>query len=284
MKTKFMSKKDSELQKKFDDLLKSSDYFIASPETIANTDSIKKVVTSYNQYLDELFTKRRKVADELTKQLPHLDNQIANGSITFLYEELKECFLMGIPGASIVLAILLLDLATKLRLFKELRNENPQASYKSIENMLLREVILKLRDHGAITDEEEIELLNFNKNVRNNYLHYNIQKLVKDMTLKELPSVNFQTGEIKTEYNIKLTNRPELWFSAKKVLDRETVITRVNFCLHFVNLILTRPTIANKRNRDIPKSLHRKIETYLLNNIRRVMGKIKKRLKYFTFT
>lgn len=245
---------DPELQKKIDDLVKNVDFFVASPDTIANAQKsglpIRESVIPYGQYLDELFAKKRKVADELVLQLPHLDKQIANGSISFLYEELKECFVMGIPGASIVLAILLLDLAAKLRLFKERKTVDPKSKWEPIEDMLLREVILELRDHGAITDGEEETLLEFNKDVRNNYLHYNIQKLVKDMVLKELPSINFQTGEVKTEYNVKPAERPELWFSAKKVLDRKSLVTTVTFCLNFVNSLLTRASVAPKRKRE----------------------------------
>jgi hypothetical protein len=245
---------DPELQKKIDDLVKNTDFFIASPDTIAKAKKdglpIKESVMPYDQYLDELFAKRRGVAGELVLQLPHLDKQIANGSISFLYEELKECFVMGIPGASIVLAILLLDLAAKLRLFKEREMADSKSRWEPIEDMHLREVILELRDYGAISDVEEETLLEFNRNVRNNYLHYNIQKLVGDMILKELPSVNFQTGEVKTEYNVRPAERPELWFSAKKVLDRKTLVSRVTFCLDFVNSILTRPSVAPKRKRE----------------------------------
>jgi hypothetical protein len=69
------------------------------------------------------------------------------------------------------------------------------------------------------------------------------------MVLLELPSINFETGEVRTEYNVKPSERPELWFSAKKVLDRESLVIRVNFCVDFVNKILSRGIIAPVRNR-----------------------------------
>lgn len=274
--------KDPALQKKIDELVKNSDYFIASPDTITQMheigEPVREVVTPYKQYLDELFAKRRKVADELVLQLPHLDNQVANGSVTFLYEELKECFVMGIPGASIVLAILLLDLAAKLRLFQERKTADSESKWEPIEKMHLREVILELRDHGAITDKEEAKLLEFNKDVRNNYLHYNIQKLVKEMILTELPSINFQTGEVKTEYNVKPADRPELWFSAKKVLDRQSLVIRVTFCLDFVNSILTRDTVASKRNRERTYSFPWKIVKSLLGSMIRLLKRVDRKI------
>lgn len=277
-----MAIQDKELQKKIDELVRNSDYFIASPDTITqmqeNGEPVREVVMPYKQYLDELFAKRRKVADELVELLPHLDNQVANGSVTFLFEELKECFVMGIPGASIVMAVLLLDLAAKLRVFKERSTADHKSKYELIENMHLREVILELRDHGAITDKEEAKLLEFNREIRNNYLHYNIQKLVKDMILTELPSVNFQTGEVITEYNVKPADRPELWFSAKKVLDRQSLVVRVTFCLNFVNFILTRGLVAGKRNREMTYSFPRKIAKNLLDSVIRLLKRLGRKI------
>ena len=277
-----MTKKDPKLKEKIDELIANSDYFIASPETIAQMQStgepIREVVIPYKKYLDDLFEKRRKVADELVLQLPHLNKQIANGSVAQLYEELKECFVMGIPGASIVLAILLLDLSAKLRLFKERKKVEPESKWDPIEDMHLREVILELRDHGSISDKEEERLLIFNKEVRNNYLHYNIQKLVKDMLIAELPSINFQTGELKIEYNVKPAERPELWFSAKKVLDRKSLVIRVTFCLEFVNLILTRDSISVKRNRKKEYSFFQSMLKDILNGTIRRLKKIEKKI------
>jgi len=233
---------NDDVQKKIDELVKDSDLFIASPDTIERIQRkglpIKSVFTTYQEYLDKLFVEKRGLATDLIQKLPRLDDSIANGSVTALYEELKETFVLGIPGASIVLAILLFDLAAKFRLHKESIRKNAQASWKSIEDLHLKDVICKLREHGAITEKEEKELLEFNKKIRNNYLHYNIQKLVKDMILGELKSVNVETGKVTTEKNVKPADRPYLWFSAKRVLDKQTVVDRVTFCIGWVNKFL----------------------------------------------
>lgn len=146
-----------DVQKKIDELVKDSDLFIASPDTIAHIQKkglpIKSIFTTYQEYLDKLFAEKRKRANELIEKLPHLDDGIANSSVAALYEELKETFVLGISGASIVLAILLFDLAAKFRLHKERVKKNANASWKPIEDLYLKEVIFELRDHNAISEE-----------------------------------------------------------------------------------------------------------------------------------
>ena len=182
-----------------------------------------------------LFLQKREFANDLIEKLPPLRSDIANSTLTALYEEFRECFVLGMPGASITLAIILLDISAKYRIHEERIKKNPKASWTPIEDMLLKEIINELFEHEAITKREKINLLAFNRMVRNNYLHYNIQKLVKDMIIAELPSLNVITGEVMIENNIKAAKRPALWFSAKKVLDRETVLDKVSFCIYWVN-------------------------------------------------
>lgn len=232
----------NDVQKKIDELVKNSDLFIASPETIESMKKrglpVKNTFQTYDEYLDELFKKRRAQATELIKHIPLLDESIANATVKSLYEEFKECFVMGINGASIVMAILLLDLSAKYKLYEVRKIKNTQASWKPIEDLLLAEVIKELRIYEAISDGEEKSLLAFNSKIRNNYLHYNIQKLVKDVIAGELPSVNVETGELTIEKNVKAAERPALWFFAKKVLDKQSVVDRTIFCIKWVNKFL----------------------------------------------
>ena len=231
-----------DVQKKLDELVKNSDLFLASPDTIQHLQEkglpIKSVTQTYSEYLDELFKKRRAQADEIINDLPLIDESIANATVQSLYEEFKESFLMGINGAAIVLAILLLDLSAKYRLYEERLKKNPKASWTPIEEMLLGEVIRELRVHEAITETEETALLSFNSKIRNNYLHYNIKKLVKGIIAEELRGVNVKTGEEIIERNVKAESRPHLWFFAKKVLDKKTIVERTNFCIKWVNKLL----------------------------------------------
>ncbi|MGH7203313.1 MAG: hypothetical protein ACREHC_02615, partial [Candidatus Levyibacteriota bacterium] len=110
----------------------------------------------------------------------------------------------------------------------------------------LRQIIQELQHHEAITREEEKQLLEFNSKIRNNYLHYNIQKLVKDMILAELPAVEIRTGNVSIEKNVKVADRPFLWFSAKRTLDKETMVKRVEFCISWANKLLLNEKVTKQ--------------------------------------
>lgn len=231
-----------EVKKKLDELVKNSDLFVASPETLERMKQrglpIKSTFQTYTEYLDNLFKKRRDQAEILIKDLPLLDESIANATVSSLYEEFKECFVMGINGASIILAILLLDLSAKYKLFELRKEKNPRSSWKPIEELMLKEVIEELGQYKAISEEEEKSLLSFNSKIRNNYLHYNIQKLVKDVIASKLPSVDVVTGEIVIENDVRAAERPHLWFFAKKILDKESIVDRTSFCIGWTNKLL----------------------------------------------
>lgn len=216
--------------------------FLASPDTFEMMKEkglpANKITQSYSDYLDELFKKRREEAEERVKQIPLLDETIANATVTSLYEEFKECFVMGINGASIVMAILLLDLSAKYKLHEARKTKNHNASWKPIEDMQLGDVIRELRILDVISNDEENSLLAFNRHIRNNYLHYNVQKLVKDIIAEQLPSVNIETGEVTVEFKVRPAERPELWFFAKRVLDKQSLIDRTSYCIGWVNKLL----------------------------------------------
>ena len=233
-----------DIKEKLDELVKNSDLFVASPETLESMRKKGLPITStfqtYEAYLDELFKKRKKQALELIKQIPLLDERIANATVNSLYEEFKECYVMGINGASIIMAILLLDLSAKYKLHEVRLEMNVKASWKPIEDLMLKEVINELRQYKIISEDDEESLLFFNSRIRNNYLHYNIQKLVKDVIAEELQSINVETGQVTVEKNVKAAEHPHLWFFAKKVLDKQSVIERTSFCISWVNKLLVK--------------------------------------------
>lgn len=234
---------DDVIRKKMDELVSQSTILVASPETIeklkAKGHPIKSSTITYKDYLDSLFDKRRKIADDLIKILPHLSDSIANSTISALYEELKECFAFGIPGAGITLALILFELACKYRLFEEWKKNDPNSKWERIEEIKLSTVIKGLRKHEVISDEERSKLDTFNLDTRNSYIHYNIQKLVKDMVIGELPSMNIETGEVTVLKDVNASKYPHLWFSAKRVLDQKTVVLIVSFCISWVNRLLS---------------------------------------------
>lgn len=233
-----------DLQKKLDELVKQSDLIVSSPDTIEKLKArglpVKSIFITYKDYLDKLFVEKRKIADGLIKKLPHLEENIANATIQALYEELKECFVLGIPGAGITLSVILLELALKYRLFEERINEDPNSKWEHIEQIDFTKSVNDLFAKKVITKKERTQLDDFNLNTRNPYIHYNIQKLVKDMILQELSSVNIETGEVTKLKNVKPSEYPSLWFSAKRVLDKKTIIIVTTFCINWANKLLAK--------------------------------------------
>ena len=197
------------LKKKLDELVKQSDLLVSTPETIERLKArglpIKSVFTTYEEYLDKLFVERRKLASDLVKNLPHLDHRIANSTIQALYEELKECFVLGIPGAAITLAVILLELALKYRLYDERIKSDPSSKWEYIEQIDFTKAINSLWELKVISKKEKQQLDKFNLKFRNLYIHYNIKKLVQDMVLGESSSVNIETGDVKVLKNVKIT-------------------------------------------------------------------------------
>ena len=233
---------NDDLQKKLDELSKNADVLIASPETIEhlqkNVTGVKSTVVPYAEYLDKLFTEKRKLADVLVEQMPHLDPRVGNGSIEALYNEVRECFVFGVYGAAITLSVIMLEFACRERLFQEMEKRGESPNWNKLEKKLLSYSLEKLHEYGVFTDEEHAVMESFATEIRNSYLHYKIKKLIKDMVLEELKGINVHTGEIILEHNVRPADKPFLWFSAKKVLDRDTMLHKVTFCIHWVNTLL----------------------------------------------
>jgi len=232
------------LKKKLDELVKQSDLFVSTPETIEKLKAqglpIKSTFTTYEEYLDKLFVERRKLASDLVKKLPHLNHKIANSTLQALYEELKECFVLGIPGAAITLSVIFLELALKYRLYDERIKRDPNSKWECIEQIDFTKAISSLRKLKVISKKGKLQLDRFNLEFRNLYIHYNIKKLMHDMVLGELPSVNIETGDVKVLKNVKPADYPSLWFSAKRVKDKKVIILVVTFCVNWANKLLSK--------------------------------------------
>jgi len=66
------------------------------------------------------------------------------------------------------------------------------------------------------------------------------------MVLGELFSVNIKTGKITVMKNVKPSDYPSLWFSAKRVRDKKLIIMIVTFCINWANKLY-----LNQRNKYI---------------------------------
>jgi len=234
-----------DLKAKLDELVKNSDMIVSSPETVERLKKqglpIKSTFETYEEYLNKLFNKKRTQSSSLVKDLPRLGENIANTTIQALYEEIKESFVLVIPGACITLSTILLELALKYRLYRERVNSDPNSPWEYIEKMDMTATINELHKKKTISKEEKSKLDNFNDEIRNPYIHYNIKRLIKDMLLEELPEVNTVTGELTIHNNVNPQDYPALWFSAKRVLDEKTIISKVKFCIHWANRLLDFP-------------------------------------------
>jgi excisionase family DNA binding protein len=230
------------IKDKMDEMAAFTDYIVANPDTIEKIQQkklpIQSKFISYEEYLDKLFIEKRKKASELIKKLPLLDEKLGSATAMALYNEFRECFVLGVNGAAITLAIVMLDYASKHRLFKEKTKITPDIGWTSVEGLQLGETVKKLKEVGVITEDEEAQLLKFNSKIRNSYMHYKIQELIKDMVILELPSINIQTGEVTIHKNVDVKTMPHLWFSAKKKRDAETVAEISAFCISWVNRLL----------------------------------------------
>lgn len=136
----------------------------------------------------------------------------------------------------------MLELALKYRLYAERVKDDPNSSWEHIEQIDLTKVINDLRKRNIITQEQKSELDKFNTEARNDYIHYKIRNMIKNLKAKELTSVNIKTGEVTIHKDIKALDRSELWFSAKKALDKKTLTNKVNFCISWVNYVLAKPS------------------------------------------
>lgn len=228
-----------DLKKKIDDLVKNADYIVANPSTIDSLKlkglPIKSTFISNKEYLDKIFKEKRNIADIVIDKFPPLNKKIANATVQALYEEVKECFLLGIPGASITLASILLEISLKYRLYDERLKSDPKSKWSDLETRNLSYVIKGLFKKKVILKKEKIKLIDFDIRIRNNYAHYKIENMLKDIVLEKLPSINVETGETTILYNIKASEYPSLWFTGKRVFDKKLIIPIITFCIDWVN-------------------------------------------------
>lgn len=217
-------------------------FIVANPETIKKLKAkglpFQSKFITYKEYLDKLFEDKRKLADELIGNFPPISDKVAHSAVRALYEQVRECYALGIFGATITLAGVLLELSLKHRLYKERALHNSKYQWEEIEKFNFTNTVSGLKKAGILSNEERDVLNNFNLEVRNPYVHYNIKKLVKDVMIRELPVVKTETGEKEILQNVKLVERPYLWFSGKKFLDESQVNNVLNFCIGWMNKVL----------------------------------------------
>ena len=155
-----------------------------------------------------------------------------------MYEEIRECYALGLFGAVITLSVIFLELGLKYGVYNEKEKHNQNSLWEDIEEMNFRATIKSLRKFGKISEPEKKELDKFNLEVRNPYIHYNLKKLVNGVFAEKMPTVDTKTAEVKILERVDIARHPYLWFSGKKFRDKKEVDNVLNFCIGWVNKVL----------------------------------------------
>ena len=179
-----------------------------------------------------------KIAAEIIGNFPPISEKLANASVKSLYEEIRECYALGLFGATITLSVILLELSFKYKIYNERKRNDPSARWEEIEKLDFAASIKNLKTLGKITESEKKQLDRFNIDIRNTYIHYNLQKLVNGVFVEKMPMVDTATGEVKNLENVDVAKHPYLWFSGKKFRDKKEVNGILQFCIGWMNKIL----------------------------------------------
>jgi hypothetical protein len=222
-----------------DELAKDGNFIVVNPETLQKLKDrglpIESKFIPYKDYLEKLFAEKRKVAESEMNSFPALSDDIGNAAISSLYEEIRECYAFGLYGAVIILSIILLEISFKYVIFNERKLSDPNSKWEDIESLNFISVINNLSTLGKLSPEEKAVLVKFNVEIRNPYIHYNLQKLVADIGIEKLPMINTETAEVETLTDVKLTEHPSLWFAGKKHRDKTQFKDILNFCMDWAN-------------------------------------------------
>lgn len=218
------------------DLVKGSTHIIASPKTIRNliSQGIKfnepSASKSTEELIGELFDRRKEQALKLKlfNDFPTVPN-IATPTITSLYDEIRECILLGLNGAAISLSAVLIEFSLKHAIVKfNNGKEYDKNEWDRIENIELGEAIIEAK-RLEILNETWVKLLNdFKDNLRNPYLHYNIKKITKNVIARKTKRLDVTSKKV-TEEDIAAEDNPVVWTLAKKFVDREHVLKAFGF-------------------------------------------------------
>lgn len=243
-----MTGKAKDLKKIMDDMVKSgSTVMIADPETVEAMQEqgvpIQKRFIPYEEYLEDLIKKKRQDAIALLRQLPALDDSIADGVVSEIYEEIRSSYGLGFFTSTIVNSIFLLEYAMRAALYIERLKSDPQTPWSALEDYQMGKLIGQLRRANLIDDAEKEVLTEFSKTMRNPYLHINIQKMVEGVVIAKVPGVNVHTQEAIELTDVKASEHRFLWFTAKRFFDKYHVQPTIDFCVDWTNKLL-----ANKQS------------------------------------
>lgn len=235
-----MKKASEKFKKQLEEVTKNSTTMVASGNTIEmmgkKGEKVEERFISYEEYIEELFKKKRAVALRLVTPMPKMRTDIGNSVLHSIYEEMRDSLALGMFPSAIMHSILLLEYAMRIKVYKERQKIGPNAHWKDVAADKIRQLTTPLLKAGVITKTEKNDLDDFNDKTRNPYMHINIYELTKNVTL-DTTSVDMVKEEIKMIKDLPVTDKPFLWFAGKKKYDAMSVLPIMEKCVGYVNKI-----------------------------------------------
>ncbi len=235
-----MKKVSEKFKKQLEEVTKNYTTMVASGVTMDIMDKkgekVEETFTSYEEYIEKLFEKKRAVALQLVTPMPIMRNDIGNSVLHSIYEEMRDSLTLGMFPSAIMHSILLLEYALRIKFYKERQKTDPNAHWKDVAELKIRQLTTPLLKAGIITKEAKNDLDDFNDKTRNPYMHINVYELTKDVTL-DATSVDIVNEEVKMLNDLPITDKPFLWFAGKKKYDAMNVLPIMRKCVGYVNKI-----------------------------------------------
>lgn len=242
-----MLNNNKNLKNIMDELSKNATHIVSNPDTIKKMQlmglPIKQNFTSYKEYFENLVNQKRKDAVNLLNQLPLLDNSIANGVISEIYEEVRSSFGLSIFTSTIFNSVVLLEYSMRIRLFNERLKNDPNYKWESTEKLTMKSLIKYLYKLKVIDDIGKGQLDSFNEKFRNPYFHINIHNMIQGIYANHVKKVDINKNKISEINGMDVSKSPQLWFLAKKYYDKSYVMQVLIFCIGWTNDLLKRPKV-----------------------------------------
>ena len=217
---------EKDIQKQLEEILSGMEdpACLASPEAM---DKLKELgLTRHDKEIptEEVIRSRIERAALLSEKVPPVPERLP-ASISFLFQDVRECIIYGLYGAAITLSCNLIEFALKQATFiKEAggyRKTEPE-KWDEFEDMELGPAINRAKTAGLVTSKMSNALHEFRTDVRNPYGHYNIKKITDGTVAEDVKLIDLKTGEINTR-NIDAGDNPLIQGHAKRVVDAHLV-------------------------------------------------------------
>jgi len=235
-----MKNKGIDFKKRLEMATKNATVIVSNPDTVKTMnkkgEKVERKFITYEEYIDDLFSKKRIVALQLVTPMPKIRDDLGSAVLQSIYEEMRDSLTLGIFSSAIMHSILLLEYAMRIRVYKERQKADPNAKWEPIAGLLIRPLANILQKSDVITKDQKQDLIEFNENIRNPYMHINIYEITKGMTL-DVTSVNIIKEEVVRIKEFPVTENPPMWFAGKKKYDAMNVISIMKKCVDYVNII-----------------------------------------------